>query len=808
MFPTITASAVTTNPTTRQMEKLDRGVTAVKVDKGVFVSWRILGTEFNGVNFNLYRDNVKVNTSPITTSNFIDSSGTASSTYTVSAIVNNVEQTKSTPVKVLANNYLSVALQKPQGGTTPDKVSYTYSANDMSVGDVDGDGQYELIVKWDPSNSKDNSQKGYTGNVYLDAYKLNGTKLWRIDLGKNIRAGAHYTQFMVYDLDGDGKAEVACKTADGTVDGTGKVIGNASADYRNSSGYILSGPEYFTIFEGKTGKALSTTNYDPPRGTVSSWGDSYGNRVDRFLACIAYLDGVHPSIVMCRGYYTRTVLAAYNWRNGTLTKLWRFDSNDFGNSSYAGEGNHNLSVGDVDNDGKDEIIYGACAIDDNGKGMYTTGLGHGDAMHLGDLDPDHPGLEVFDIHEDKPSTELHDAQTGKILWKVPASSDVGRGLCADIDPTHKGEEMWSMAQYSLFDAKGNVIANNRPSVNFAIWWDGDLSRELLDGNSISKWDYKTSRANTILTASECSSNNTTKATPCLQADIFGDWREEVIWKTTDSSALHIYTTTDLTTTRLYTLMHDPVYRLGIAWQNVAYNQPPHTGFYLGTDTTSIPTPNIYYPGTTNTPTPTAVPTSAPTVAPKPTAVPTAAPTVTPKPTAVPTAAPTVTPKPTAVPTVAPTPTAAGSIQVKMFNGTTASSTNAINPKFTITNTGKTAINLSTVKVRYYYTIDGDKSQSFWCDWSTIGASNVTGKMVKMTTPKTNADYYVEVGFTSTAGSLNPGASIEVQTRVSKSDWSNYTQTNDYSFNSTATSYIVSNKVTAFVNDSLSFGIEP
>lgn len=596
MFPKITASAVTTNPTTRQMEKLDRGVTAVKVDNGVFVSWRILGTEFNGVNFNLYRDNVKVNTSPITTSNFIDTSGTTSSTYTVSAIVNNIEQSKSTPVKVIDNNYLSVALQKPQGGTTPDNVSYTYSANDMSVGDVDGDGQYELIVKWDPSNSQDNSLSGYTGNVYLDAYKLDGTKLWRIDLGKNIRAGAHYTQFMVYDLDGDGKSEIACKTADGTVDGTGKVIGNASADYRNSSGYILSGPEYFTIFEGKTGKALNTTDYDPPRGTVSSWGDKYGNRVDRFLACIAYLDGLHPSIVVCRGYYTRTVLTAYNWRNGTLTKLWRFDSNDSGNSSYAGQGNHNLSVGDIDNDGKDEIVYGACAIDDNGKGMYTTGLGHGDAMHLGDLDPDHPGLEVFDVHEGTPCTELHDAQTGKILWKVDASKDVGRGLCADIDPTHKGEEMWSTGQNSVFDCKGNVIANSRPSINFAIWWDGDLSRELLDGNTISKWDYKTSRANTILTASECSSNNSTKATPCLQADIFGDWREEVIWKTTDSSALHIYTTTSLTNTRMYTLMHDPTYRLGIAWQNVAYNQPPHTGFYLGTDTTSIPTPNIYYAG--------------------------------------------------------------------------------------------------------------------------------------------------------------------------------------------------------------------
>lgn len=420
----------------RQMEYLDRGVVAVKTGTGVFVSWRLMGTEGSNVSFNVYRDGTKVNATPITNStNLQDASGTSSSKYTVRAVVSGTEQAASAAASVWGNNYLSVPLSVPAGGTTPDGVAYTYSANDASAGDLDGDGEYELIVKWDPSNSKDNSQSGYTGEVFIDAYKLNGTRLWRISLGKNIRAGAHYTQFMVYDLDGDGKAEVAMKTADGTKDGTGVVIGDASKDHRNSSGYVLSGPEFLTVFNGQTGKALSTVNYEPARGNVSSWGDNYGNRVDRFLAAIAYLDGERPSLVMARGYYTRTVLVAYNWRNGQLTKQWTFDSNTSGNSGYAGQGNHNLSVADVDGDGKDEIVYGAMAVDDNGKGLYTTGLHHGDAMHLSDLDPDRPGLEVFQVHEtpSNAGVEFRDAGTGQLIWGVKTTKDIGRGMAADID---------------------------------------------------------------------------------------------------------------------------------------------------------------------------------------------------------------------------------------------------------------------------------------------------------------------------------------------------------------------------------------
>uniref|UniRef100_UPI00406C314C rhamnogalacturonan lyase n=1 Tax=Paenibacillus sp. FSL R7-0652 TaxID=2921687 RepID=UPI00406C314C len=582
----------------RQMEYLDRGVVAVKTGSGVFVSWRLLGTEGSNVAFNVYRDGIKVNTSPITGStNLQDAGGTSSSKYTVRAVVGGTEQAASAAAGVWGSNYLSVPLQVPAGGTTPDGVAYTYSANDASAGDLDGDGQYELIVKWDPSNSKDNSQSGYTGEVFIDAYKLNGTRLWRISLGKNIRAGAHYTQFMVYDLDGDGKAEIAMKTADGTRDGTGIVIGDASKDYRNSSGYVLSGPEFLTIFNGQTGKAMSTINYEPARGNVSDWGDNYGNRVDRFLAAVAYLDGERPSLVMARGYYTRSVLAAYNWRNGQLTKQWIFDSNTAGNSGYAGQGNHNLSVADVDGDGRDEIVYGAMAVDDNGRGLYTTGLKHGDAMHLSDLDPDRPGLEVFQVHEtpSNAGVSFRDAGTGQLIWGIKTTKDIGRGMAADIDPRYKGAEVW--ADGSLYTAKGQKLGSVLPSsTNFGIWWDGDLLRELLDSNRIDKWDYANSKTVNLLTASGVSSNNGTKSTPSLQADLFGDWREEVVWRTNDSSALRIYTTTALTDKRIYTLMHDPVYRLGIAWQNTAYNQPPHTGFYLGEGMNPPPMPNIRYAG--------------------------------------------------------------------------------------------------------------------------------------------------------------------------------------------------------------------
>ena len=593
----------------RYLEKLNRGVVAVRTStSAVYVGWRVFGTDPAGLRFNVYRGSTLVNATPITGATNLTDNTATNGTYTVRPVLNGVEQAASEAAPVWAQQYLSIPIQTPAGGTTPDGVAYTYLANDCSVGDVDGDGEYEIILKWDPSNSKDNSQSGYTGNVYLDAYKMNGTRLWRIDLGRNIRAGAHYTQFMVYDLDSDGKAEVACKTADGTIDGVGTVIGSAAADYRNTAGYILSGPEFLTVFNGLTGAAMATTAYLPARGTVSSWGDNYGNRIDRFISTVAYLDGVRPSLIMGRGYYTRLVRVAWDWRNGQLTNRWIFDSNDAGNGAYAGQGNHQLTVGDVDGDGKDEICNGASAIDDNGQGLYAPGLGHGDALHMSDMDPDRPGQEVWQCHEDPGSygpygLEFRDARTGQALWGVATTGDVGRALAADIDPRYRGYEVWGSAG-NLYTCTGVQIGTTKPSVNFAIWWDGDLSREILDGATLNKWDPVAGTSNrlfTIYNTATASPNNGTKNNPCLTADLYGDWREEMIYRSAASDQLLVFTTTIPTTERIYTLMHDAQYRLAVTHQNSAYNQPPQTSFYLGTGMSAPPTPNIVLASSASTP---------------------------------------------------------------------------------------------------------------------------------------------------------------------------------------------------------------
>ncbi|MEV0008272.1 rhamnogalacturonan lyase [Streptomyces sp. NPDC051840] len=585
--------------TARQAEALDRGVVSVHTDSGNLVSWRWLGTDPDNVSFNVYRAGTKVNSSPVTGStNYFHSGAPATADYTVRAVVDGVEQSDSVHAVQFRAGYKDVPISPPAGGTTPDGVAYTYEANDASVGDLDGDGALEFVLKWQPTNAKDNSQSGYTGNTIVDGIRLDGTRLWRIDLGRNIRSGAHYTQFQVYDYDGDGQAEVAMKTADGSVDGTGKVIGSSSADHRNSSGYILSGPEYLTMFNGKTGAAMGTVDYVPARGTVSSWGDSYGNRVDRFLAGTAYLDGARPSLIMARGYYTRSVIAAWDWRNGAFTRRWTFDTNSSTNTGkgYDGQGNHQLSVADVDGDGKDEIVYGAMAVDDNGSGLWTTKNGHGDAMHVGDLDPSRAGLEEFKVDEDssKPSSWMADAKTGKIIWSTPASGDNGRGVSADIWAGSAGAESWSSAVSGVRGPSGSEVSSRKPSsTNFLSWWDGDTTRELLDGTHIDK--YGTSGDTRLLTGASVHSNNGTKATPALSGDILGDWREEVVWATTNNTALRIYSTPHETGTKITTLLHDTMYRTALAWQNTAYNQPPHPSFAIGSGMATAPRPTITTP---------------------------------------------------------------------------------------------------------------------------------------------------------------------------------------------------------------------
>ncbi|WP_328466865.1 cellulose binding domain-containing protein [Actinoplanes sp. NBC_00393] len=572
----------------RQMERLDRGLVSVRSGSGNLVSWRWLASDPADVGFNVYRGATRVNSAPITGStNYLDAGAAAGSAYTVRAVVNGAEQPASAAALQFPAGYLDVPVQNPS--------SSRYAANDATVADLDGDGQLEIILKWEPLNAKDNSQAGVTDVVYVDAYRLNGTRLWRIDLGRNIRAGAHYTQFQAYDYDGDGAAEVAMKTADATVSGTGQVIGNASADYRNADGYVLSGPEFLTVFSGRTGAALATANYDPPRGTVSSWGDSYGNRVDRFLAATAYLDGKRPSIIMARGYYTRSVIAAWDFRNGALTRRWTFDSNASGNSSYAGQGNHNLSVGDVDADGRDEILYGAMAVDDNGGRLWNTGKGHGDAMHAGDLDPARPGLELYKVDENssQPASWMADARTGQILWQTAAAGDNGRGVSGDVWAGSPGAESWSSADSQIRNTAGATVGRKPSSANFLAWWDADPVRELLDATRIDK--YGTGGDTRLLTASGVHSNNGTKATPSLSGDILGDWREEVIWPTSDNTALRIYSTATPTDRRITTLLQDSMYRVALAWQNTAYNQPPHTSFFIGANMPTPPRPLIHQP---------------------------------------------------------------------------------------------------------------------------------------------------------------------------------------------------------------------
>ena len=497
--------------------------------------------------------------------------------------------------------YLSVPIRRPKPELLEGK-EYTFSANDCSVGDLDGDGEYEIVVKWMPSLTKLPPQKGLSGKTYLDAYKMDGTFLWRIDLGYNIRSGAPTTNFLVFDFDGDGCAELCCKTGDGTVDGVGKVIGDAKADWRTwdkSSpmyGKIVNGPEYISVFEGKTGKVLDTKEYIPTRYPLDGWGgiggncgnDNTGSRSDRFTAGVALLDGETPSPVMVRGWYGRTVVVAWTFTNGELKHLWSFDSAQPGLEAYSGMGNHSVTVADFDNDGFDEFCVGAMTVDHDGKGLFSTGLRHGDALHAGKLIPSRKGLQVFGVHENEgnheivkrtPAVAMFDGATGEIIWQDGFGEDAGRGVAADIDPRYEGAECWCNYGGLRKADNGKIITDQKPnSCNFTLYWDADPLAELLDHVSISKWNWETETTDLLLKAEGVVSNNGSKGNPCLSGDILGDWREEVIWASKEQNELRIYSTTIPANDRKPTLMSDRQYRLAIAWQNVAYNQPPHTSY--------------------------------------------------------------------------------------------------------------------------------------------------------------------------------------------------------------------------------------
>lgn len=578
-----------------QMEDLDRGVVAVRGNDGNYVGWRMLGYEYrrndpSSVSYKLYRDGALVATVTDST-NYWDAGAGADAEYSVSVVRDGVECAQSDAVAPWSQNYLRIPLSAPTG----------YEANDVIPADLDGDGQYELVLKWAPTNSKDNSQSGHTDNTLLEALKLDGTSLWRIDLGRNIRSGAHYTQPSVYDFDGDGRAEVVVKTAPGTRDGTGAYLqrGPAAnddddADFRNGSGYILTGPEYLTVFDGRTGAELATGNYPVPRGNVSSWGDGYGNRVDRFNGGAALVtDGGtntgRPSILQQRGYYTRLTMAAMHWRDGQLTTNWIFDSNGAGNGAGFGQGAHSATAADMDGDGGQEINTGALTIGSDGTFRCATGRGHGDAQHVSELIPG-KGISVFTVYEGSGGYSVHDGNTCAIYAEASGGNDNGRGVAADVYAGNPGAEFWSATSSGLRAcADGTEVGSKPSSQNFLIFWDADELRELQDGARIAKYGV----GGFLLDPSGCSGNNGTKNTPSLVADLFGDWREELVVRESNNSALRIYTTTDVTERRIYTLMHDPTYRMQVTWQHSSYNQPSHAGFHIGADMADPPEPDIH-----------------------------------------------------------------------------------------------------------------------------------------------------------------------------------------------------------------------
>ena len=731
---TATASADSPRPSSRgvQLEKLDRGLVAAATSEGVFLSWRLLGEEVTGASdqglrgpaFRVYRGRTLLATVTDST-NYLDRAGTPDASYRVVPVVRGREGRRSSAVNPWSQAYVDLPLTKPADGVTPTGERYTYSANDMSVGDVDGDGSYEYVVKWDPSNSKDVSQVGYTGPVYVDTYRADGTLLNRVDLGVNIRAGAHYTQFLVYDFDGDGRSEMMMKTAPGTKSTRygprGRVVseryitmpradiragyshrddyrlsaaeyyehvvemfqgwhehpevvaGNwpatleeafgiepryayplsrgdaeALADYfmdvyapsrsaRNNlrafEGFILDGPEYLTVFDGATGRELQTVRYKPGRHDDGlMWGDyamariEPGNRVDRFLAGVGYLDGKHPSAVFARGYYTRSTLVAYDWDGRRLKERWYVDSgwtpmtNPFNDSPHGRNGTdpefgtlttqgfHSLSASDVDGDGKHEIVYGAATIDHDGSLLYSSfatlpegsaapgtsaRLGHGDAMHVTDIDPDRPGLEIFTVHEGATSAPygmaMRKAENGEVIFGVYSGRDTGRGMIGDVVPGSRGIESWASLPggttgvLGLYTPTGQRISDSIPGTNQSIRWAADMTTQILNGSGDQTPTVDDWQRGTLLTATGTRTNNGTKGNASLIADVFGDWREELLLRTADSEAIRIYLSTEVTDRKLYTLMHDPQYRAEVARQQTTYNQPSHPGFYLASD---------------------------------------------------------------------------------------------------------------------------------------------------------------------------------------------------------------------------------
>lgn len=585
---------------------LNRGLMSLSLSgagmgTGNLVSWRHHESDDQGVKYKLYRgvtaksQTTRVNGGKyiVDRTNFNDTSGSASSYYRLEVYdrYGNLIETEVSK-KTWANQTMTVKTNTP----VDLRNGAVYTPNDASFCDMDGDGEYEIILKWSPSNEKDAASSGTTSNPIFDCYKLDGTQLWRIDLGPNFFTSAHTIQFIAWDFDGDGYGEFMCKTAPGTVDGEGNyvILGNDNplANLKGSNGKQVSGPEYITVFDGTTGAELSTIPYhtDYTAG-ASYWGDSKQNRSERYLAALAYLDGpdANPSPIFARGYYSGAFVAAYDWDGEQLKERWVSRNTTSGKGLW-GEGAHWISVGDCDGDGKQEIVYGSAALDHDGKLLYRTGLGHGDALHLGDFITDRDGLEVFMVHEEKPyGYDIRDAKTGKLLQHVTAAGDTGRGLAAHFDSKEPSAQFLYSASGAMFNcADGSVngdswaIGSSGAGINCRVYWDGDLYDEFFDKSIIAHWNssgkyfdrYKFNNGNYLWGKL----NNGSKNNPCVLGDMLGDWREEIVtWNDTDNS-LNICATNYTSSYRIPHLMDDLNYRVQVVNQNCAYNQPPHLSY--------------------------------------------------------------------------------------------------------------------------------------------------------------------------------------------------------------------------------------
>ncbi len=588
----------------RQMETLDRGLVAVKVPSGVYTSWRITGDEWYDVTYNIYRDGTKLNDEPLTVSNFIDRSGSASSSYTVRAVVGGVEQPACAPVSVWGQQYMQIKMSDLYS-KNGHLMNNAYTINDACAADLDGDGVYELIVK---RMNTDFTLANDTAYCLFQAYKLDGTLLWTLDMGPNlINAGHVETNCVAFDFDEDGKAEVVLRATDGTILPDGTVIGNAKVNYRPVGGrdYQVDGDEWLVVLNGATGALIDKVIFDTDpvngnnlaRRSAAFWwnGNSkaYGHRANKFHFGAPYLDGRHPSIYLGRGCYTNLHMATYDLVNGKLQRRWAYYTDDT-SSPFYGQGYHNFCIVDVDMDGRDEICHGNCVIDDDGTELSSTGLGHGDAQHYGDLDPYRKGVEGFRCLEDNPGAVFVDAATSEILFRWIRGNDCGRCLAGNFTDDFPGAELWTVDGHlwsaSTSRAADQVAATTAPGVtmNYRIYWDGDILDESFDyasrtsvGDGLDPSVFKYGNGSPIFSATGCMTNNNTKGNPCLQADLFGDWREEICVRTSDNRYIRIYTTTALTSHRNYSLMYDFQYRQAIYWQMCAYNQPPHVSYFLG-----------------------------------------------------------------------------------------------------------------------------------------------------------------------------------------------------------------------------------